>query len=75
MRPDDREYFLLRAHQEHEAAARSTGPARGRHEELASSYRMRVMYLDRPDAKPAPLTIETTEPAAPALPAMIVPAT
>jgi hypothetical protein len=70
MRPDDREYFLLRAHQEHEAAARSTGPARGRHEELASSYRMRVMYLDRPDAKPERL--ETTEPV---MPAMIVPAT
>lgn len=72
MRADDREYFLLRAHQEHEAAARSTGPARGRHEELASSYRMRVMYLDRPDAKPTRLTVETTEPA---IPTMIVPAT
>jgi hypothetical protein len=43
----DREYFMLRAEQESVAAANSYGQARGRHEELASIYRMRVMYIDR----------------------------
>lgn len=47
MKANDRDYFLLRARQENEAAARSTGAVRGRHEELASIYRMRVMYIDR----------------------------
>jgi hypothetical protein len=47
MKASDRDYFMLRARQEHDAAAHATGAARSRHEELASSYRMRVMYIDR----------------------------
>lgn len=46
MRPDDREYFMMREGQERDAAAHSMGPARGRHEEMASIYRLRVMYID-----------------------------
>jgi hypothetical protein len=47
MGPKDREYFMLRARQERQAAAHSHGPVRGRHEELASLYEMRVLYIDR----------------------------
>lgn len=47
MKPADREYFMLRARQEHDAAAHSRGVVRQRHEELASAYRMRVTYIDR----------------------------
>ena len=47
MGPEDREYFILRARQERLAASASNGAARGRHEELASLYEMRVLYLDR----------------------------
>jgi hypothetical protein len=45
--PKDRAYFMLRAEQELDAAARSTGQVRGRHEELAWLYQMRVIYIDR----------------------------
>ena len=47
MGPKDRDYFMLRARQERRAAAHSHGPVRGRHEELASLYEMRVLYIDR----------------------------
>ena len=47
MGPKDRNYFMLRAEQEVDAALHSTGAVRGRHEELAWLYQMRVMYIDR----------------------------
>jgi hypothetical protein len=47
MGPKDRDYFMLRAEQELDAAARSTGVVRGRHEELAWLYQMRLNYIDR----------------------------
>jgi len=47
MGPKDRAYFMLRAEQELDAAARSRGQVRGRHEELAWLYQMRVIYIDR----------------------------
>jgi hypothetical protein len=47
MGPKDRNYFMLRAAQEVDAAAHSTGAVRGRHEELAWLYQMRVIYIDR----------------------------
>jgi len=59
MKPQDREYFMMRAGQELDAASQSTGQVRGRHEELAWLYQMRVIYLDRglfeevADAEPA----------------------
>lgn len=43
----DRDYFMLRAREERRAAAHSLGAVRGRHEELAWLYEMRVMYIDR----------------------------
>jgi len=45
--PKDRNYFMLRAEQELDAAAHSSGQVRGRHEELAWLYQMRVIYIDR----------------------------
>ena len=47
MGPKDRDYFMLRAAQERNAAAQSLGAVRGRHEELAWLYQMRVNYIDR----------------------------
>lgn len=48
MGSEDREYFMLRAKQETAAARRCTNrQARGRHEELAWLYQMRVDYMDR----------------------------
>lgn len=47
MSPNDRPYFMLRHQQELDAAARSSGSVRGRHEELAWLYQMRINYLDR----------------------------
>ena len=48
MGPKDRNYFMLRAEQELDAAARATSrTVRGRHEELAWLYQMRVDYIDR----------------------------
>jgi hypothetical protein len=47
MKPQDREYFMMRAEQELDAAAHSRGQVRGRHEELAWLYQMRVIYIDR----------------------------
>jgi hypothetical protein len=43
----DRDYFMLRAREERRAAAHSLGAVRGRHEELAWLYEMRIMYIDR----------------------------
>ena len=43
----DRDYFMLRAREERNAAAHSMGAVRGRHEELAWLYEMRIMYIDR----------------------------
>lgn len=57
MGPEDRDYFMLRAGQERNAAARSVGVVRARHEELAWLYQMRVIYIDRGltgDEKEAP---------------------
>jgi hypothetical protein len=47
MGPKDRDYFILRAEQERYAAMHSRGAVRGRHEELAWLYQMRVNYIDR----------------------------
>jgi hypothetical protein len=47
MKPQDREYFMMRAEQELDAASHSSGQVRGRHEELAWLYQMRVIYIDR----------------------------
>ena len=47
MKPQDRDYFMMRAEQELDAAAQSRGQVRGRHEELAWLYQMRVIYIDR----------------------------
>jgi len=47
MGPKDRNYFMLRAEQELDAASHSTGAVRGRHEELAWLYQMRVIYIAR----------------------------
>ena len=47
MKPEDRDYFMLRGRDERAAARRSHGAVRGRHEELAWLYEMRVMYIDR----------------------------
>lgn len=61
MGPKDRDYFMLRAEQEIDAASHSTGAVRGRHQELAWLYQMRIIYIDRgladdveetPDAAP-----------------------
>lgn len=47
MGPEDRAYFMRRAIQERDAARRASCPeARERHEEMASLYRMRIMYID-----------------------------
>ena len=61
MTAGDREYFMLRTRQELEAAAHSSGPVRGRHEEFASAYRMRVMWIDRGALDEAPAAPQTTE--------------
>ena len=47
MKTEDRDYFMLRARQERQAAGLSRGAVRGRHEELAWLYEMRVIYFDR----------------------------
>jgi hypothetical protein len=47
MDSQDRTYFMMRAKTEWDAAGRSHGPARARHEELASAYQMRVMCIDK----------------------------
>ena len=50
MTTQERDYFLLRAKQEDEAARLSTNSqVRGRHEELGWLYRMRLQYSDRED--------------------------
>jgi hypothetical protein len=52
MKSQDRNYFMMRAEEEVQAAARSQGPARGRHEELAAAYKLRVMYIDKGYGEP-----------------------
>ena len=48
MTSQDRDYFMLRAKQEQEAARCATSrTVRGRHEELAWLYQMRVQFFDR----------------------------
>lgn len=47
MKTGDRDYFMLRARQERLAARDTLGSVRGRHEELAWLYEMRVIYFDR----------------------------
>ena len=50
MTTNERDYFILRAKQEDEAARLSTNSqVRGRHEELGWLYRMRLQYSDRED--------------------------
>jgi hypothetical protein len=64
MKPQDRDYFMMRAGQELDAASQSTGQVRGRHEELAWLYQMRVIYIDRglfedvAESEPAPEPIQ-----------------
>jgi hypothetical protein len=62
MGPKDRDYFMLRAEQELDAAAHSTGQVRGRHEELAWLYQMRIMYIDRGVFQEASEIAATPEP-------------
>lgn len=58
---------MLRARQERQAAAHShQRTVRGRHEELASLYEMRVLYIDRG------LFSDEPEPPAPPIPQIIV---
>ena len=48
MKAEDRDYFMLRAREERAAARHAPGAnVRGRHEELAWLYEMRVIYIDR----------------------------
>ena len=54
MTSQDREYFMLRAKQEQEAARCSPSrTVRGRHEELAWLYQMRLQFSDRADSHDA----------------------
>ncbi|MFL6754056.1 MAG: hypothetical protein ACJ8FI_04180 [Sphingomicrobium sp.] len=72
MGPKDREYFMLRAEQELNAASRSRGQVRGRHEELAWLYQMRIIYIDRGLVGDVAESLEEA-PEAPAIP-LIIPA-
>jgi len=66
----DRDYFAIRANEERNAAARSHGRARSRHEELAAAYQMRVMCIDKGYCDPP-----SRDPVAkPSEPEMIIPA-
>jgi hypothetical protein len=50
MTAQDRDYFMLRARQEDEAAQMSTSrTVRCRHEELGLAYRMRLQFDGRED--------------------------
>jgi len=65
MTPEDRNYFMLRAEQERQAARSCTSRiVRGRHEELAWLYEMRLQFSDRADSHEAldVVTGETHEP-------------
>jgi hypothetical protein len=54
MTSDDRNYFMLRAKQERQAASCCTNRiVRGRHEELAWLYEMRLQFCDRADSHEA----------------------
>jgi len=51
MTSKDRDYFMFRAEQETRAARCATNrQVRGRHEELAWLYQMRVQFFDRADS-------------------------
>jgi hypothetical protein len=63
MGPKDRDYFMLRAEQELDAAAHSRGSVRGRHEELAWLYQMRVIYFDRGITGEEPEVVQSVAPA------------
>ncbi len=65
MTPEDRSYFMLRAEQERTAALKSPSRnVRGRHEELAWLYEMRLQFSDRADSHEAfeIVTDDTHEP-------------
>lgn len=63
MPTDDRVYYLRRVREEEAAIRTATSlAARGRHEEMASSYRMRLQYSGRPDAEPSTGIILSDEP-------------
>jgi len=54
MTPEDRSYFMLRAEQErHAARSCANRIVRGRHEELAWLYEMRLQFSDRADSHEA----------------------
>jgi len=54
MTSEDRNYFMLRAEQERQAARCATNRnVRGRHEELAWLYEMRLQFTDRADSHEA----------------------
>jgi hypothetical protein len=54
MTPEDRSYYMLRAKQERTAAQTSPNRiVRGRHEELAWLYEMRLQFSDRADSHEA----------------------
>ena len=54
MTSKDRNYFMLRAEQERQAARCATNRnVRGRHEELAWLYEMRLQFTDRADSHEA----------------------
>ena len=54
MTSEDRNYFMLRAEQERNAARCSIDRnVRGRHEELAWLYEMRLQFSDRADSHEA----------------------
>jgi len=58
MTSKDRDYFMLRAEQERQAARRSTHRAvRGRHEELAWLYQMRLEFDERADLEKPRVTL------------------
>ena len=76
MGPKDRNYFMLRAEQELDAAAHATSrTVRGRHEELAWLYQMRVNYIDRGLVSEVAETLSApVEPASEPIQHIIIPA-
>ena len=76
MGPKDRAYFMLRAEQEIDAAAHATSrTVRGRHEELAWLYQMRVNYIDRGLVSEVAETLSApVEPASEPIQHIIIPA-
>ena len=65
MPSDDKTYFLKRAREEEAAIRAASNPTvRARHEELASSYRLRLQYVDReaPVGRPLGLALADSDP-------------